>query len=952
MARKTNRRAGRLLSGVSLCTLIAATLSPIARAQQLALASNPDDVVEEVIVTSQRAALAAAQARKANADQILDSISAEDVGKLPDNSVSEILQRIPGVAITYFGAANDPDHFSAEGTGVTVRGMAQIESVLNGREAFSAKGSRALLFEDVPPELLSSVEVYKSPTPDQIEGGIGGSVDLRTKLPFDFNKPTVAITATGNYSDFAKDGHPGGSALLTDSWDTSSGRFGLLVDMAYSDLSSRDDFIRNEPYFPQTYQGNNVLVPGGFDFGNDLNERKRLGAYEAMQWSPGSQLTVTQSFFRSDYWNNGLGFGVFDANDYSQTVAPNSVSTFGSNGGLLTSNSIICPPCATNGGGTLGVDGGASWSHNVTTDFSQGIDWTPTERLKVKAAFQYAVSSAQESQIDIFPQAQFPTYGVNETGTFPVITPTNPGSLANPNSYIWEAGMDHKENHVGRELAWNLDSDYLLSDSSFLRSAKAGLRVALRTEKDNVAGYNWQGIDPPWEPVTQTVGQSGSQYYSYNELTNFFQGKTPLPSAIAFPSRSLLAGYPGNYYAFTNMVNPGNGLTPLSYLPNNLTEEYTHTQAVYGMVRFGTDDLFGMRFNGTAGLRYVHDSNHSNGFLSGPTGQIDVNGVVGTLPNTYIVNDGGRSFGVALPSVNFQFLPTNAIHLRFAGYQALTNPDFTALSSSGGLSFNTNSAHQITGASVTSGNPTLKPQMANNLDTSLEYYMPDGGQVHLAGFYKKIRDYITYGATLETVPYLLPNGQPASIAAAITNYFNAQPATIKGLEAGAQKFFNFLPDPWDGLGLDANFTFLDSQSPGDLAYDTLGNRIHGLPVDQLSRYNFNLTGMYEKGPVSLRVAYSWRSKYLMTTNSNGTAGTYTNSAGTTIAYSLPIFGDSFGTLDASIAWKVTDNIEFSVQGFNLSDSIQRTLMGFGSDQFVRSWFIQDRRFQGVLRATF
>jgi outer membrane receptor protein involved in Fe transport len=90
----------------------------------------------------------------------------------------------------------------------------------------------------------------------------------------------------------------------------------------------------------------------------------------------------------------------------------------------------------------------------------------------------------------------------------------------------------------------------------------------------------------------------------------------------------------------------------------------------------------------------------------------------------------------------------------------------------------------------------------------------------------------------------------------------------------------------------------------------------------------------------------------MTTNSNGTAGTYTNSAGNTILYSLPIYGDDFGTLDASITYKINSNLEFSLLGANLTDSVQKTLMGYGQQQFVRSWFIQDRRYQGVLRATF
>jgi len=137
-----------------------------------------------VTITGQRAALNSAQNIKRNSDEVVDSIVAEDIGKLPDKSITEVLQRVPGVTIDRTMSRSDPEHFSVEGSGVSIRGLTWVRSELNGRDSFSSTGGRALNFEDVPPELMAGVDVYKNPSAEQIEGGISGLVNLRTALPF------------------------------------------------------------------------------------------------------------------------------------------------------------------------------------------------------------------------------------------------------------------------------------------------------------------------------------------------------------------------------------------------------------------------------------------------------------------------------------------------------------------------------------------------------------------------------------------------------------------------------------------------------------------------------------------------------------------------------------------------------------------------------------------------
>src|SRR5574343_1581635 len=135
---------------------------------------QPSGSIETVQVTGQRAALQSAQKIKQNSDEIVDSIVAEDMGKLPDRSVTEVLQRVVGVTIDRTMSKSDPEHFSVEGSGVSIRGLSYVRSELNGRDSFSANGGRSLNFEDVPPELMAGVDIYKNPSADQIEGGISG----------------------------------------------------------------------------------------------------------------------------------------------------------------------------------------------------------------------------------------------------------------------------------------------------------------------------------------------------------------------------------------------------------------------------------------------------------------------------------------------------------------------------------------------------------------------------------------------------------------------------------------------------------------------------------------------------------------------------------------------------------------------------------------------------------
>src|SRR5689334_4685874 len=244
---KSRSKLERLLIGTSAIAM--AVSSAIAAAQENAqqqkagnapAANQSDEEVTTVTVTGIRASLENAAEIKRKADTFVDSVTASDVTSLPDMSVAEALQRIPGVTVSRFpttGGAS-PDFPSPEGRGNLIRGLGFIRSEFNGRDAFSANGGRALDWSSIPPELVGAIDVYKNQSADLIEGGIGGSINLRTLEPFDRPDHIVAFSADGTYGDLGEKWSPSYAAVIGDRWDKGAGEFGVLASYSRSKLRS------------------------------------------------------------------------------------------------------------------------------------------------------------------------------------------------------------------------------------------------------------------------------------------------------------------------------------------------------------------------------------------------------------------------------------------------------------------------------------------------------------------------------------------------------------------------------------------------------------------------------------------------------------------------------------------------------------------------------------------
>jgi TonB-dependent receptor len=253
--------AKRFLMSVSSCAiaLAGAGVAYPAYAQD---AQNAQDVptgeegdagaYDDIVVTARRKALNDAIEIKRNADTIVDSVVADQAGKLPDTSITEVLQRVPGIALSRFAVGKGNPSFQIEGTGISVRGLPYNSSTLNGRQVFSANGASAISWGDVTPELMSGVDVYKGSLANLIEGG-ASLVDLRTRLPFDYSKPEFDLTIGGSYGDMAKKFSPSVSALYTKSWNTGIGEIGILYDFAFSRFDAQSSDLKMRPALPMMW---------------------------------------------------------------------------------------------------------------------------------------------------------------------------------------------------------------------------------------------------------------------------------------------------------------------------------------------------------------------------------------------------------------------------------------------------------------------------------------------------------------------------------------------------------------------------------------------------------------------------------------------------------------------------------------------------------------------------
>jgi TonB-dependent receptor len=1046
---KIKREPLRMTALALAAAQVAALYSGAAQAQN-APAAPPakDEEVVSVVVSGQRAAMQSATKLKQNAEEIVDGVVAEEAGKLPDKSITEVLQRIVGVTMDRNRSRGDPEHFSVEGSGISVRGLTWGSSTLNGRESFSAGyPGRELSWGDIPAELMSAVVVHKNPPADLIEGGVSGQVDLRTALPFDYKGDKFAASTYVNYNELGAKTSPALSGLVSKRWENDFGQWGTLLNLSGNQTNSHNDTVQVDAYFPRTdfAPGQTMWVPKSASWRTNTSKTDRVGAYGALQWKKGglqSALTYFHSAYKETGTENALYTGVEDPYK-TKLIDP----VFDSRG-VLQSAKYTYP---TGGRGSNNfVDGGLGFNSNQTysdrrsqtREIAWNAKWNIDDRWQVQNDLQWVHATNKGWNGNITLATFVPSMNIDLTGNPGQITFDDKAKafLKDPGNYYLENFMPGKNKAEADLYAWKTDVRFKF-DHPILRDLRFGVRATRRkAERVEASGSTWYSASLPWEvKTTSTPGQpalatdpgGGSRanfsYLSdprYAALTptttydfkNFFNGKIPTPGALVVPTLASVKDYPNAYAGVNDLkrmqcqdANVAFGTNrdcsamddpwkPLVYdgAPSKTSRQAERTEAGYLSTRFGFDDL---RFpvEGSAGVRVVHTKTVAHGYtVFLPVYSTSAPPSVPKFgPINQPINDGKSAVDV-LPSVNLKMEFTPQLQTRFAFGKSMYRPSFADLNEYIELKQNVIYApdggplQNVNYRGENKGNVHLKPTKANSFDLALEWYPGNGSSLTATAFYKKVTDIIMRSAYTRDYNDLAGNAQTFTITAPD----NASDGSVTGLELAGQTYFNnvpglarVLPDWAKGFGVSANYTYIDSKQklhhPFDLKYcpaagsfnnsslnvlgcDTNGLPFTDMPLQYLSKNAYNFMLMYDQGPMSMRLAYSWRSRFLQGVSVNGTQGDTGTSADPTratvvdgktgyprdVGWGLPTWQEAAGQLDFGFDYRFNDHIQASFSASNLLDDVVRQTQQQSIGNMNRAWFEPGRSYRLSLRYTY
>lgn len=966
--------------------------------------------LDTVVISGRRAALQSAQKMKQDAEEVVDVINAEEIGKLPDRSVTEVLQRVVGVTIDRTMAKDDPEHFSIEGSGVNIRGLSLVRSELNGRDTFSANGGRALSFEDVPPELMAGVDVYKNPSAVQIEGAVGGLVNLRTAMPFDFKDFKGAVTAGTNYTELTHQSSPTASGLVSNRWKTDLGEFGALLSLARSESKTRTDAFQVEPYFLIDPDGagtafdRSYWVPKGAQWRTLNFERSREGAYGALQWKK-DELESDLTYFRSKYrmaWNENALF----AQTSVSNIAVDADATYDAN--HVLQRGTLREAVVKDGGINFGADTRYADRDSSTQDLAWGLKWRASDRWSFKSDLQLVKSKTQSFDSTVATGLLMPKETLDLSGSIPrvVFDAADLANLADPSKYYWAFTMEHKDRSTAEAKTWRGDAKYKFDDP-VLTELQFGVRLANRSAvtTKTVPGYNWSAITQPWQKgwyLNDLAYLSDPRYSSGTELhqfNNFFGGQASVPG-LYMPVAALASGYPGSYaalhqYSISQCADAHGGnasscastWTPASFGtdPAGTNDQDERSQAVHATLRFGFDDLPNP-IDGNVGLRLVRTQMQAHGFtkFTVKPPPVKAGESLGGIPVPALAGfstpiDFSQTYQNVLPSLNLKMKASDELQFRFAWAQAIARPDFAQMQAYTDMELSTEQhsngttvvVDRIKLTGTASGNPALKPIRSNQMDLTSEWYFSKNGSVTLALFNKQLRDLIVN----QTLAVPLQDSDGNNYFFTVTGPVNGAKGHARGMELSYQQYFDKLPGWMAGLGVQANYTYIDSKVRRNSGVfnplcsgtsngadnvnlningcDTDGRSFGDLPLVGVSRNAYNLSLLYDYEKYSARIAYSWRSRYLQAVNVNGTQGTDgQDAAGNQVAWGLPVWNDDYGQVDAGVTYKHSDNLSFMLEGQNLSDTRNRQQMQQHIGTMTRAVFYTGPRYSALMRYSF
>ena len=855
------------------------------------------DQSKAIVITGLRASLKKALDIKLSADHIQDSLVAEDIGKLPDQNIAEAIERIPGIVVST-ATVNGSGQSAGEPTEISVRGFPPefAAALYNGRVLATDSGGREFDFDVLPADLIARVDVSKSSTADQPEGGIAATVNMITFRPLDLKSNTFTASVQGNYDEQRGNITPQASALF--STKSADGRFGVLAAVSYINRKVENKRIYsaclNSPSNVNVGgQTVSAFVPCYTEWEVNPTSRERKSAVVVAEFRPTNELQFTLDGLYSKFNINDNTQGFFTGNNNPSgtvTVGPdNTVTSY------------------TGGTGYSGIVNYVRPELSETKELGFNARYIATPRLSMVFDASWSKATNDNGGNQSWSEAD---YGALPNATYKLGPNNLPVMSDLGNLQPSPALITGFHDYEGQDFIDKIyQADYRAKyeiESGILKNIQAGINYSHRAKTQlTVKTPVINGVD------LTTVGNGlvlpTSLYSPVSGITNLF-GTGMFESGLPGFSDAEFDAYllsPAAMATYTDaqkaaLAANGGGFAA-QIIPSSSGEVKEKTTGGFIEAAFGGDH----GWSGNIGLRATKTSTISTGsfaqpiLLPGNANQLDFG------PPSPIEQRG--SYTKLLPNANLKVDLTPHLMAQFAVAETLTRPTLSALLIKASYSI------QRPPYSINQGNPNLKPMSAWNYDAALTWHQASNF-LSLAVYKKSVTNLLGNG--ISNITYL---GQPFTVYQPI----NINSEHYTGFEVSGQYTFNMLPAPFDGLGIQANYSYTHPST-------AFTNSV-----------TYNLIGFYEKGPMQVRVAYNWRNAQVLSGNVVTVNGTSVHN---------DEFQAAYGELDASIQYTITRNIAVFAQALNLTD--EKSIKYFGVPDRIEDYEGYGRRFGVGARVKF
>lgn len=859
-----------------LATLAIAVLQSFAASQSIAEEAATEEKAKDIEVIEVKgfgATLNAALRNKRYSESTVEFIATDDLGQLPDVTITDAIARLPGVAA-------DRDRGNASRLSIRGLGPRLNIATLNNRELVSGEPSRDVRYEQFPSELIDSVQVYKTPMANQVEGGIAGLVNMNVVRPLSKDESKFTIGGSAMYYELAEDlpnADTQGTRANISYVGKVSDTLGFAVGLATQDQPSIQRSIEswnynNTPDWQGDVDGNGTTEakPWGGQAASKMGTNERLGGVVIVEWEPTDSLNILFDTFYSK----------FDIEEQEDQMYFENWGDWQGAQNWAYNNSGTAPVIITNEFGEEQlVEAGIPWaSHSVHNAMwfqenellSTGVklEWQLDDWL-VKADVGYSEASINSVWVDITSNYNGDPYelawSVKDNDRLSVwlqenqdqgLTNTN---ISDPSLYSLNAmSADNDRELTDEMLNVSLDFERMIEIGD-VESISFGGRLSQRDKVNHEVSWSKSPVE----------GVNLEDYaLSYDLGDNI-----TAPALYGFKNWNNVVNQ-----AFGGLASHSDG-EENQVASWNIEEDNT---AIYAMARLA-GELFGVPYSGNVGFRYVNTDVTSSGTQRVSSGWVTDNGVdwyeLIELNPVTVEHD----YSEFLPSANFTFNVSDESQVRLGLARTMSRPPLIEMRTG----FDIDSTQ--TPPTASGGNPTLNPFIANQIDLGYEYYFAEEAAIAVNTYFKDVETHI--GRAQDTITV-------NNVEMPLTGPVNGDGGTIKGVEVLYQQSFTFLPEPFDGLGVYANYSYADS----DIKEFYPENNPFSL--GGLSEHVGNFTLWYYKAGVDARISYNYRSEYT-TVNSWDP--------------SKIALAEDEATVDLSIGYEVNENLKLTLQAQNITD---------------------------------